>query len=122
MMGKPTTGMGRLLREVEVLARVHTPMAIDVLASICGDTAAPHAARVAAAKTILDRGWGKAPQVVSVELDAGAMSDDDLNRQIAQRLAAHVGAGSGAAGSGTAASDAGAASAEGSGKPPRMVH
>ena len=122
-MGTPTSARGRLLREVEILARVHTTLAIDTLAEICESREAPEAARVQAAKTLLDRGWGKAPQTVSVDLDAGHLTDDDLERQIARKLAtiAHS-VGGGSAGHGAAAASAGAEAAAGPRKPPGVVH
>jgi hypothetical protein len=37
-------------------------MALNVLSSIARQAKCPPSARVAAAQTLLDRGWGKAPQ------------------------------------------------------------
>lgn len=69
MSGNPR---GRPKRDYDVakLARSHTREAISTLVSIMADHAAPHSARVSAAQTLLDRGWGKAPQAL------------DLNRTI----------------------------------------
>jgi len=47
------------LRYVESLARNHTETALNVLAGIMNETSCPPLARVAAAKAILERGWGK---------------------------------------------------------------
>lgn len=52
-------GRSKAVKAVEETAREHTPLAMRALADICGDTAAPPAARVAAAIALLDRGWGK---------------------------------------------------------------
>src|SRR5262245_22948453 len=49
----------RGLRFVELLARNHTETALNVLAGIMNETSCPPLARVAAAKAILERGWGK---------------------------------------------------------------
>ena len=46
---------------ITTLARQHTPNAIKVLAEIMDDAKAPPAARATAAQALLDRGWGKAP-------------------------------------------------------------
>ena len=46
---------------ITTLARQHTPNAIRVLAEIMDDAKAPPAARATAAQALLDRGWGKAP-------------------------------------------------------------
>jgi hypothetical protein len=43
-------------------ARVHTALAIKVLAHVAASAKAQDGARVAAASQLLDRGWGKAPQ------------------------------------------------------------
>ena len=55
-------GRRKLPEEMVGLARKHTVEAIETLAKIMQDTKAPAAARVSAASTILDRGWGKAMQ------------------------------------------------------------
>lgn len=46
------------------MARAHTETAINVLTGIMSETKAPHAARVAAASAVLDRGWGKPKQAI----------------------------------------------------------
>lgn len=55
---------GRSLAEV---ARAHTDDAIQVLVAVMEDRAAPSASRVAAATAVLDRGWGKPNQAVSID-------------------------------------------------------
>lgn len=54
---------GRTLSEV---AREYTSEAVATLADVMGDAAAPPAARIAAASTLLDRGWGRASQDVLI--------------------------------------------------------
>ena len=54
--------MPRAVTEIRSLARSYTRTAIKVLAGVMSSKDATHAARVAAANAILDRGWGKAPQ------------------------------------------------------------
>lgn len=53
--------------EIRSLARQHTETALKTLASIMNDNAAPPPARVAAANSLLDRGWGKAEQKLEAE-------------------------------------------------------
>lgn len=57
--------MAKTPLEIRSLARGHTEKAINVLVGIMNEPTAPRAARVAAANSILDRGWGKAPQIIS---------------------------------------------------------
>lgn len=52
--------------DVQALAKSKTRNAVNCLARIMGDQEAPAAARVSAATALLERGWGKAPQHVSV--------------------------------------------------------
>jgi hypothetical protein len=54
--------MPRAVTEIRSLARSYTRTAIKVLVGVMSSENATHAARVAAANAILDRGWGKAPQ------------------------------------------------------------
>lgn len=56
--------MPRAVTEIRSLARSHTRTAINVLVGVMRCEDATHAARVAAANAILDRGWGKAPQAL----------------------------------------------------------
>lgn len=54
----------RTLTEIRSIARSHTRTAINVLAGIMRCKDATPAARVSAANSILDRGWGKVAQPV----------------------------------------------------------
>jgi hypothetical protein len=49
--------------DLRSLARAHTALAIKTLAGMLSQEAVPAAARVSAAAILLDRGWGKPPQV-----------------------------------------------------------
>lgn len=53
-------------RRVEEMARVHTEDALTTLVTIMKNPVAKDSARVTAACAVLDRGWGKAPQVVEL--------------------------------------------------------
>ena len=60
-------GRPAILGELREAARGYSQEALEVLASVMRDTEAPPAARVTAARELLDRGFGKAAQ--SVEMD-----------------------------------------------------
>jgi hypothetical protein len=57
--------MAKTPTEIRSLARKHTVAALNCLAGIMNKTDAPEAARVSAANSLLDRGWGKATQPIS---------------------------------------------------------
>jgi hypothetical protein len=68
--GNPGGRPKALLAVIET-ARQHTAAAIETLAAICEDAAAPPAARIAAANALLDRGWGKPAQPVDADGEGG---------------------------------------------------
>lgn len=74
-------GLPRGVGEVKKLARAWTSKAIETLAEIMQDVGAPPAARVNAATSLLDRGYGKAVQ----QIEAGGpgafsdLADDELD-------------------------------------------
>lgn len=53
------------------MARQYTDEALATLAEIMGDEEAPHAARVSAANSLLDRGYGKPSQVLAGDENGG---------------------------------------------------
>ena len=59
--------MAKAIAEIRSLARGHTETAINVLVGIMNQPQAPCAARVSAANSILDRGWGKPAQPITGE-------------------------------------------------------
>lgn len=72
-----------ILRSVRQLARVHTVMAIEALADVARSTGDHPAARIAAARELLDRGHGRAPVGDSGDDRVLAeMSDAELERLI----------------------------------------
>lgn len=78
--------MAKASAEIRSLARAQTDKALKVLMSIAYQPKAPAAARVAAANSILDRGWGKAAQVIEATItnaDASRVSDTELAAIIA---------------------------------------
>jgi hypothetical protein len=56
--------MRKAIAEIRSLARSHTKTAVNVLVGVMRSKDATHAARVSAANSILDRGWGKAAQAL----------------------------------------------------------
>lgn len=63
------------------MARSHTEAALKTLSGIMNEPDAPPAARVAAANSLLDRGWGKAAQTVDMtvkRVTARELPDDEL--------------------------------------------
>ena len=52
---------------MKTLARRHSKAAVKVLAAIMNDEEGPATARVSAAQALLDRGWGKAAQILAGE-------------------------------------------------------
>ena len=59
--------MAKSLTEIRSLARSHTEAAINALLSVMNQPESPPAARVSAANSILDRGWGKPAQPLTGE-------------------------------------------------------
>lgn len=57
----------KVTADVRALAQQYGPSAIKTLAEIMQDRSASDRGRVAAAKEILDRAYGKAPQPVAVQ-------------------------------------------------------
>jgi hypothetical protein len=76
---------GRVLADVKALARECAPEAISTLKTIMHVEEAPPAARIGAASTLLDRGYGKPHQTVDLTSTIGAfdlsrLSDADLDQ------------------------------------------
>src|SRR4029453_17593723 len=74
-------GRPKVLGDVQELARQKSPEAINTLVGIMNNEKAPPAARVAAAKALLDRGYGKPTQLVAQALakfDPTTLSDEEL--------------------------------------------
>ena len=74
-------GRPKVLGDVQELARQQSPDAINTLVAIMQNEKAPPAARVAAANSLLDRGYGKPTQPISqtlTKIDPSTMSDAEL--------------------------------------------
>lgn len=62
----PSGGRSKLTADVAWLAREHTMAAIATIYEIMIDSKQPAAARIKAAELILERGYGKVPQVLEL--------------------------------------------------------
>jgi hypothetical protein len=74
-------GRPKVLGDVQELARQQSPEAINTLVAIMQNEKAPPAARVTAANSLLDRGYGKPAQPISqtlTKIDPSTMSDAEL--------------------------------------------
>ncbi len=69
-------GRPKAIGHVRDLARELTDDAIQTLATVMHDPKAPPGARVAAAVAILDRGWGKPTQGVTLERDTSQVQNN----------------------------------------------
>ena len=75
---------GRPKRDYDLaaLARTHTEAALNTLVEVMSDQKSPASARVQAATSPLDRGYGRAPQ--SIEVDQRRSLSDELEIHIRQ--------------------------------------
>ena len=64
---------------IRSLARKYTEQAIETLVHVMRQPTAPPAARVLAANSLLDRGWGKAAQLVAVDGEIRQLVEVKLN-------------------------------------------
>jgi len=73
-------GKPKEIVEVAQAARERTKEALDTLYEVMTDADASSSARVSAAIAILERGWGRAPQTVTLKRDSDMkeLSDDEL--------------------------------------------
>ena len=74
--GSGLTGAGRPEGATTTSARQHTAQAVEVLRQILDDERAPRAESVTAVQSLFDRGWGKSP--VQIDLNVRAKFDDFL--------------------------------------------
>jgi hypothetical protein len=72
--GRPKGAVNKTTADVRALAQEYGARAIASLASIMENEEQPAAARVSAAKELLDRGFGKSPQPIT-DGDGGSLSD-----------------------------------------------
>ncbi len=67
-MGRPKGSLNKSTRDIKALAQQHTPAALKTLVGIMADSESD-AARVSAAKELLDRGYGKAHQSSDLKIE-----------------------------------------------------
>jgi hypothetical protein len=67
-LGRPKGSLNKSTRDIKALAQKHTPAALSTLVSIMARSDSD-AARVAAAKELLDRGYGKSHQTSDVKVE-----------------------------------------------------
>ena len=75
----------QVMADVKELSRLEGPEAVRQLAAIMKDERAPHAARVSAANSLLDRGYGRPPQSVDVTANVSAVLPQERARDIIAR-------------------------------------
>jgi hypothetical protein len=80
-------GRPRETAEVRSLAREHTTEAVEALRTIMKDSSEPASARVAAANSLLDRGWGRAPQTITNEISPPGNTDAELPQAVQDLIA-----------------------------------
>jgi hypothetical protein len=76
-------GRPRILANVQEAARQYTAEAMETLANIMRDAKAPPATRVAAANSLLDRGWGRAPASLSLSHETAEATSERLIAEFA---------------------------------------
>jgi hypothetical protein len=71
--------MAKSPADIRSLARSHTKLALQTLSGIArSSTSDP--ARVSAAQALLDRGWGKAAQILAGDEDGGPLVINIIHR------------------------------------------
>jgi len=87
-------GRPAVIRDLREAARGYSTEALETLAKVMRDEEAGPAARVAAAKELLDRGFGKPVQAVDVgvKMDVGQTAAEVLMRLTEQARAAKAAA------------------------------
>lgn len=72
--GRKQGSINKVKIELREAAREHSQAALDTLVGIMNDIEAPHAARISAANSLLDRGHGKPTQSVGLDHTANISS------------------------------------------------
>lgn len=71
--GRPKGALNKVTKDIKALAGKHTPEALKTLVSIMKSSSSDQA-RVAAAKELLDRAYGKSPQAITGEGGEGPVT------------------------------------------------
>ena len=72
--GRQKGTLNKVTADIRVMAQTYGPEAVDILAEIMRDESKPDAARIAAAKELLDRGFGKSPQSLDLSSSDGTLT------------------------------------------------
>ena len=83
--GNPS-GRPRIVADLQAAARVLAPEAFGVLARIMADERQPASARVTAANSLLDRGFGRPSTAVIVEAPKESPEEEERSRELRRRL------------------------------------
>ena len=75
----------QVIADVKELSRLEGPEAVRQRVAIMKDERAPHAARVSAANSLLDRGYGRPTQSVDVTANVSAVLPQERARDIIAR-------------------------------------
>lgn len=67
--GRPRGAVSQIKLDLKTKAQEYAGVALATLAEIAKDKKAPHAARVSASNSLLDRGYGKAIQFVDAHVE-----------------------------------------------------
>lgn len=88
--GRQKGTLNKVTADIRSMAQTYGPEAVDTLADIMRDETKPEAARIAAAKELLDRGFGKSPQSLDITSEGAQifvpkeMTDEQLAATIAK--------------------------------------
>ena len=88
---QPSTRVGwTMIGDVRTLAKQYTTDSINTIYEIMMDKANNPGARLVAAQTLLDRGWGKAAQIIEGEIGFTHKSDDELRAELRHVIAGTI--------------------------------
>jgi hypothetical protein len=76
--GRPKGARNKITSDIKEIAQSYGEEAVENLVEIMRDRGAPPAARVAATKEILDRGYGKSIQTTDLKSSDGSMTPKGL--------------------------------------------
>ena len=76
--GRQKGSTNKIAAEIKELAQKHGPAMIEGLLEMARDKEAPHAARVAAHKEVLDRGFGRPAQAITGEGGEGPVQIESI--------------------------------------------
>jgi hypothetical protein len=73
-----------IITDIKAAAKVHAPQALQALADCLTDLKAPHAAKIAAAQALLDRGFGRPMHPIEAQVSfLDKMGEDEKTELLA---------------------------------------